>query len=383
MSSYSAFASPFLLRKNGSQPAATDGAACRLVGLLGEGGMARVYLAHHEGLNRQVAVKRLRPQLAHVPAARERLLAEADLVRTVRHDHVVDVLDVVSDPDDSYFVMEHVAGEPLSDRLARSGALPMSELLAIAQQVAAALEAVHRRGIVHRDLKTENVLVNPGHTGGMCAKLIDFGVAEILGDSGHLQPVATAVGTPESMAPEQAIGDTVDQRCDIYSFGVLLYEMLTGAPPFRDEAGDVTRLLERVATEVPVPPGRTEGGQRQHIPQALEALVIDCLAKRPGRRPQTMAEVRARLAQVAQEYGDLSAAVDRALGQDDDDHETIATAELYQPTIELVHRRMPDASQRLGRFAGAALFVTAVAAGLLGLFGGMAWWPEGSIPWIR
>lgn len=388
MSSSSAIAYPFFAPN--AEPAHSDGsAACRLVGLLGEGGMARVYLAHHDGLNRQVAVKRLRPQLANVPAARDRLLAEADLVRTVRHDHVVDVLDIVSDPDgESYFVMEHVAGEPLSDRLARTGALPMSELLTIAQQVAAAMEAVHRRGIVHRDLKTENVLVNLGHDGRVCAKLIDFGVAEILGDSGHLDPVSTAVGTPESMAPEQAVGESVDQRCDIYSFGVLLYEMLTGAPPFREEGGDMKALLERVANEEPVPPARTEGARKQHIPGALEALVLECLEKLPSDRPQTVTEVRAELAAIAGEYRALSSAVERALIDDVDSAVTlprvraaaVATAEPYEPAIELVHRRMPQASQRLGHVAGAALFLTTVAVGLLGLMGTMA---EGSIPWIR
>jgi serine/threonine-protein kinase len=354
--------------------------------------MARVYLAHHDGLNRQVAVKRLRPQLANVPAARERLLAEADLVRTIRHDHVVNVLDVVSEPDgESYFVMEHVAGEPLADRLARVGALPMSELLAIAEQVAAAMAAVHRRGIVHRDLKTENVLVSPGARGSVCAKLIDFGVAEILGADGQIDPVATAVGTPESMAPEQALVEPVDQRCDIYSFGVLLYEMLTGAAPFRDRDGDMAGLLERVAYEAPVPPSRTEGGRRQHIPAALEALVLDCLAKRAEDRPQTIGEVRARLAAIAGDYRSLSSAVERALVDDDDREagfddlvgdEYLARAATELP-ISLLERRRPDDAARLGQIAGAALFLTAVAVGLLGLMG-TAWWPlEGGFPWIR
>ena len=342
--------------------------------------MARVYLAHHDGLNRQVAVKRLRPQLANVPAARERLLAEADLVRTIRHDHVVDVLDVVSEPDgESYFVMEHVAGEPLSDRLARVGALPMSELLTVAEQIAAALAAVHRRGIVHRDLKTENVLVSPGASGRVCAKLIDFGVAEILGAAGHIDPVSTAVGTPESMAPEQALGEAVDQRCDIYSFGVLLYEMLTGAPPFRDEDNNMAELLERVAHELPVPPSRTEGGRRQHIPAALEALVLDCLAKSADARPPTIGAVRARLVSIVAEYRSLSSAVERALADDDEDLARAAT----ELPIPLVERVRIDSSARLGQIAGAALFLTAVAVGLLGLMG-PAWWPlEGGFPWIR
>src|SRR5687768_3298279 len=171
----------------------------RLVGVLGEGGTARVYLSRDEKTGRPVAVKRLHPELAHTPHLRDRLLAEADIARSVRHDHVVNVLDVVSDPDgESYFVMEHLAGEPVSARLAREGALPLSDTLIIGVQVAGALDAIHRRGIIHRDLKTENVLVSLDQAGRLRAKLIDFGVAEVLGDPQGSLIAPGVIGTPES-----------------------------------------------------------------------------------------------------------------------------------------------------------------------------------------
>jgi serine/threonine-protein kinase len=322
--------------QGGSEPA-----PCRLVGVLGEGGTARVYLARHERTGQPVAVKRLHPELAHTPHLRDRLLAEADLVRSVRHDHVVNVLDVVNEPDgESYFIMEHLAGEPLSARIAREGALPLSDALIIAVQVAGALDAIHGRGIIHRDLKTENVLVSLDQRGRLCAKLIDFGVAEILGDPDGQLVSPGVVGTPESMAPEQAIGRRVDLRCDIYSFGVLLYELCTGGPPFAGD--DVPLLLERVLHERPLPPSQMPGAGRQYIPPDLEALILQCLAKHPAQRPQTMAEVRARLRVIGLAYVDLSVAVDRALGE-----EPPAQAPVHTPAPAVVIRPRPVAAARV------------------------------------
>jgi tRNA A-37 threonylcarbamoyl transferase component Bud32 len=284
----------------------------RLVGVLGEGGTARVYLSRDEKTGRPVAVKRLHPELANTPHLRDRLLAEADIARSVRHDHVVNVLDVVSDPDgESYFVMEHLAGEPISARLAREGALPLSDTLIIGVQVAGALDAIHRRGILHRDLKTENVLVSLDQAGRLRAKLIDFGVAEILGDPQGSLIAPGVIGTPESMAPEQAIGRAIDLRCDIYSFGVLLYEMVTGGAPFRGD--NVPLLLERVVNEAPLPPSQAPGAARQYIPPDLEDLILECLAKDPAGRPQSMRDVRERLRAIGLAYVQLSLAVDRAV----------------------------------------------------------------------
>jgi len=275
-----------------------------------------VYLARHEGTGQPVAVKRLHPELANTPHLRDRLMAEADIVRSVRHDHVVNVLDVISEPDgESYFIMEHLAGEPVSARIAREGAIPLSDALIIAVQVAGALDAIHRRGIIHRDLKTENVLVSLDQRGRLRAKLIDFGVAEILGDPDGALIAPGVVGTPESMAPEQAIGRHIDLRCDIYSFGVLLYEMVTGGPPFAGD--DVPALLERVVYEPPLPPSEAPGARRHFIPPALERLILQCLAKIPDDRPPTMDEVRGRLRAIGLEYVELSLAVDRALGEDE------------------------------------------------------------------
>jgi tRNA A-37 threonylcarbamoyl transferase component Bud32 len=305
---------PSLQAATGAQigAAAPSSSPVRLVGLLGEGGMARVYLAHHEGLGRQVAVKRLRSHLAGLEEARERLRIEASIASQLRHDHIVDVIDLVTDPDgETYLVMEHVAGEPLSTRLSRAGALPLSEVLVVAQQVADALEAVHRRGILHRDLKTENVLVSLRPDGTILAKLIDFGVAEMLGGPDDVIISEKVVGTPESMAPEQAQSGSCDRRSDIYSFGVLMYEMVAGVPPFL--ADSLPALFSRVVHEAPLPPSQQPGGQKQLIPAALEQLILMCLAKRPSDRPQSMGEVRERLDAIAAEYHCLTEAVEHAM----------------------------------------------------------------------
>jgi len=273
--------------------------------------MAQVYLGHHDGLGRQVAVKRLRRQFADMEEARARLRAEAEIGRALRHDHIVDFLDLVTDPTgDTYLIMEHLAGEPLATRLARAGALPLSETLVVGLQIADALETVHRRGIVHRDLKTENVLVGLDTAGQLLAKLIDFGVAEIVSSNGMIQP-PTVVGTPESMSPEQAMAAPLDHRSDIYSFGVLLYEMVTGAPPFQGD--ELEELLARIVAETPVPPSKTAGAQKQLIPEALERLILDCLSKRAADRPRDMSVVRARLQQIEDEYRALGEALDSAV----------------------------------------------------------------------
>ncbi len=296
----------------------------RLVGLLGEGGMAQVYLGHHDGLGRSVAVKRLRSQLANLEQARDRLRAEADIARALRHDHIVDVLDLVTDPaGDTYLVMEHLAGEPLSARLARTGALPLSETLTIAVQISDAVAAVHRRGIVHRDLKTENVLVGVDASGRPLAKLIDFGVAEILGSPEAKIEPPSVIGTPESMSPEQALASPLDQRSDIYSFGVLLYEMVTGGPPFLSD--DLQQLLMRVVNEAPLPPSQAPGAQKHLIPDALERLILKCLAKRPEGRPQNMELVLVELQRIAAEYRALSDALDCAMADADVEPAAAAT----------------------------------------------------------
>jgi serine/threonine-protein kinase len=390
--------------------------------------MARVYLGLHEEFGRPVAVKRLRPQLANAPHARERLLAEARIMSGVHHDNVARVLDVVSQPSgESYYVMEHLAGEPLADRVARTGALPLSEALSIGLQVASAVEAVHRRGVVHRDLKTENVLVTLDRSGRLRAVLIDFGVAEVLGE-GHSLVGSQVVGTPESMAPEQVSGRPIDYRCDIYSFGVLLYEMVTGAAPFTGM--DVGRILRRVVEEAPMPPSQARGAERHFVPPALDELILACLAKNPGERPQRMSELRRRLEEIAAWGTEIAEGIDRALEEEEGpsgvvelvrpaaaaeaEAEAAAVVESASDRIGAAEARRdrraadsdawfaegeelaldpwgerlgfasPTASRRLGHAAAAALLVAAIAAGLLGLMGYTLWSPaELEILWAR
>ena len=265
---------------------------------LGRAGMSRVFLGREPALERAVVIKVL-PDTAHVDVARFR--REMRLAAGLQHPHVVPVLQAGELDGMPWFSMPYVAGESLRDRLAQ-GPLPLAETVGILRDVADALAYAHGRGIVHRDIKPDNVLMSNGH-----AVLTDFGVAKALDDAPALPPSADtdpahrtgrgmAVGTPAYMSPEQAAGDPdVDHRADIYALGVLGYELLTGRTPF---AGRPThKQLSAHLVETPVPVGEHRAG----VPPALGALVMRCLAKRPEERPATAAELLPTLDAVAAE----------------------------------------------------------------------------------
>jgi len=273
----------------------------RLLELLGEGGMGRVYLAEHTRLGRRVALKMLRPEVAAHPQAVRRFFAEARAVNRLVHENVVEITDFFEGegPDEPrFYIMELLQGQSLRQLLEREGAQRQERVLGIGRQLASALAAVHEAGIVHRDLKPENVfLVERGGRPDF-VKLLDFGIAR------HLQPddgdprtaLGAVLGTPEYMAPEQAAGEAgVDGRADVYALGIILYELLTGAQPIR--GASFTETMARQVTFVPPPPGAVLAPGA--VAPELEALIVACLEKEPGRRPQSMREVEARLAALA------------------------------------------------------------------------------------
>ena len=280
-----------------SQLQSALGSAYTLERELGGGGMSRVFVATDVALDRKVVVKVLPDETAgHVSL--ERFRREIALAARLQHPHIVPLLTAGDADGLPYFTMPLVEGESLRARLARHGELPLSEAMRLLREIASALSYAHEHGIVHRDIKPDNVLLSGGG-----AMITDFGVAKAISASSNAESGATtsmgvALGTPAYMSPEQASADpAVDHRADIYAFGVLAYELLTGQPPFvgRSPQG----LLAAHVTETPEPITR----RRSTIPPALGALVMRCLEKRAADRPQRAADLVSALDQITTPSG--------------------------------------------------------------------------------
>ncbi len=260
---------------------------------IGEGGMGTVYAARHIHLNKRFAVKVLSKKIAQHKQAVERLRQEAVAASSIDHDNIVDVVSFdTTEEGDVFIVMELLRGKSLADLLER-GALPLPQVLLIVYQMCRALHAAHERGIVHRDLKPENVfIVRKGEADFV--KVLDFGISKVkTAETEEVRMTKTGqlVGTPLYMSPEQAKGEQdVDRRADVYALGVILYEMLTGEPPF--DGGNYFQLLWKHGNEPPAPLRE----RNPEIPPALEAVTLKALAKEPADRFQTMAELEAALA---------------------------------------------------------------------------------------
>ncbi|QRN96107.1 serine/threonine protein kinase [Archangium violaceum] len=258
--------------------------------LLGEGSMGQVFQARHVRLGRQVALKVLRPAFAHDNGFVRRFFQEAHAVNRINHEHIVEIFDFVEDAQHGhvYCVMELLRGQNLSS-LVKEEQLSVMRIRRITVQVCAALGAAHQLGVVHRDVKPDNLFIT--HKGGQAdfVKVLDFGVAKLLtaeNTSGTLD--GTIIGTPTYMSPEQAAGLPVDHRADIYAVGAVLYEMLSGQPPYL--ASNFGQLMVKIITAPPPAlPSHTPSGEP--VPQSLAQLTLRCLAKEPADRPQSLAEV--------------------------------------------------------------------------------------------
>ena len=255
---------------------------------LGRGGMGVVYEARHVGLNQQVAIKVLLPEMSGDPALLDRFFAEAQAAAASRHPGIVRILDVNRQHDAAYIVMEFLEGESLTTRVARAAPLPLADVLAITRQLASALSAAHAAGVVHRDLKPDNVYVvpDPDMPLGERTKILDFGIAKIashLASRGRHTRTGTIMGTPTYMSPEQCSGaGVVDHRSDLYSLGCIAFEMLTGQPPFPGEVGEVIGAhLYRPAPSI--------RALRPDVPRPVQRLLSTLLAKAPAERPVSAA----------------------------------------------------------------------------------------------
>jgi serine/threonine protein kinase len=252
---------------------------------LGRGGMATVYLTHDIKHDRPVALKVLHPTVVAMLGP-ERFLREIKLAARLQHPHILSVFDSGEADGQLWYTMPYVPGESVRTRLVRDGALELDDALRIARQVADALDYAHRRGVVHRDVKPENILLAESY-----ACLADFGVARAVGSAGdRLTETGMVVGTPAYMSPEQATGETaLDGRTDVYALGCVVYEMLTGQPPY--SGGTPGAVLARQLTG-PVPSARA---LRAGLPEWIDRVVGKSLSRAPDDRFATAADLAAAL----------------------------------------------------------------------------------------
>jgi len=277
----------------------------RIEQILGIGGMGTVYLAVHQRLGRKVALKTLHPEFATNPTAVRRLFDEARAVNQIRHENIVEITDFVEAGQLKYYIMEYLDGEDLAEVQRKEKYLAIGRAMRIAVQIADALEAVHTGGIVHRDLKPANVFITERSAGKDFVKLLDFGVAKLMdqpsGDAMSRTAAGSIVGTPDYMSPEQAAGKPVDHRTDVYSLGVILYEMVGGVKPF--VAHSLGELVVKHLTMNPVKPSKLKNLPHE-IPADLEKVILSCLEKDSSRRPQSIGTVSARLREIGMASGD-------------------------------------------------------------------------------
>jgi len=291
---------------------------------LGEGGMGQVYLAEHVKMGRRSAIKVMNPSMVHDPEAVARFNREAANASRISDSHVCAIYDFGETPDGLiYLAMEFIEGEPLTELIRQEGALPVARAADIAIQVAAALQAADDLGIVHRDLKPDNIMLTRSRDGADAVKVVDFGLAKAVGGEGGDQKVTRTglvVGTPEFMSPEQLSGDKLDGRSDVYSLGLVLFNMLTGTLPFPADSVQeamIKRLTDDPAELIEVRPDLL-------FPPGLQQTLDTALARTPVDRYQSAAKLAHDLASVTGlARADAGAALPSTLTDADDRTEPI------------------------------------------------------------
>jgi serine/threonine protein kinase len=250
--------------------------------ILGMGGMGVVYRAWDTQLGDTVAIKTLRTDAMQAePAALERFKQEIRLARKITHRNVVRTHDI-GEVDGLHFItMEFVEGQSLKHLIQARGSLPVNVVLTVGKQLCRALEVAHEQGVIHRDIKPQNLIVEPSGT----LKVMDFGIARLATRTRGMTQAGMAIGTPEYMAPEQLMGEEVDFRVDLYATGVVLFESLTGRPPFIAES-PVTLVAKQLEESPPSP-----SDLNREVPKRLAALVLRTLSKDPAGRPQSATEL--------------------------------------------------------------------------------------------
>jgi serine/threonine-protein kinase len=362
----------------------------RVLSLLGEGGMGAVYLAEHPGIGRRVAVKVLHKQFTADEQLLGRLLNEARAANAIRHPNIIEILDSGMREDGTpYLVMELLEGENLGQRIRRAGALPLADAIAFTLQTASALGAAHKKGIVHRDLKPDNLFIvgtNADESGRITdqvvqerIKVLDFGIAKLQmpqpGDSVKTR-TGTLMGTPIYMSPEQCRGTkAIDHRSDVYSLGVIFFEMLVGQPPFVSEG-----FGELVNMHLNVPPPSPRAFRPEINPQ-IDAIVLKMLAKAPEDRYPDMGSLTSavRLAagppfSVHRSSPDLANAPTQAAdaqgGAAAGGRAAKAQVTTFRTGMGEVEQTLQPPSSSRGKIIGAAAAVALLGGGAFFLLGG-------------
>ena len=331
-----------------------------IVRTLGSGGMAKVYLAHDEVLDRDVALKVLREQFAEDEEFVERFKREAQSAAALSHPNIVQIYDRgETEHATSYIAMEYVPGGTLKERISSSGPLEPEVAASLAAQIAEALIAAHERAVVHRDIKPQNLLLTATEE----VKVADFGIARAA-SAATISQRSVVLGTASYMAPEQALGEPATPKSDLYSLGIVLYEMLTGKLPYTAE-NPVAVSMKHV-TELPRPPQEVN----PQIPEGLSALVVKLLAKDPKARYADAAELAEDLRRALEGLPPIAAGNDLGTTQ-------LATRETVPPPRVAASRR---------RGASRSPWVLVVTLALLVMLGGLGWglskdrWEQGSQP---
>lgn len=328
----------------------------RVEELIGQGGMGKVYRARHLSLDKLVCLKMLKPSLLDDPTLVGRFEREAKAASRINHPNCIQVLDFGRNGEDGtlFIAMEYVAGKDLRLVLRDEWPLEEARLCRIMAQVCSALAEAHSRNVLHRDLKPENIMVEQRRDQPDFVKVLDFGIAKIMdSDVPGLTRSDVVCGTPHYMAPEQATGSSLDARCDLYSVGVILYQLTTGHLPF--DGQNSMEVLTKHVNEQPVPP-------RKKMPQAplseaMEALILRALQKDPAARPQTAVEFRQLLLAIADGHAGVRAPKPELQAATEP---KVAPAPPREPSLPA----QPPARPRTALVVGGAALALVVAVGI-------------------